>query len=113
MPQPGTSDKPLKPLDASKPAAKDQKPEKAELEPLNNHPSASPAKPSDKPLGGEHGSIKQEQKKAAYKKAEILSLLYKFGCDAVCSKTKKKSAMKKAIKAAGVEKVANFLLKVR
>jgi hypothetical protein len=119
--QPNTSDKQLKPLAADKPAASDQKPATTETQPSNQHPSASPAKPANEPAGTEeHGSTEQipdkqkTQKRAALRRAEILSVLYKFGsCSKTMKKKIKKAELRETIKSVGVEKVAALVSALR
>lgn len=119
--QPNTSDKPLKPLAAEQPAAANQKSVEAETEASNNHPSASPAKPANKPAGtDEHGSTEQipdkqkTQKRAALRRAEILSVLYKFGnCSKTMKKKIKKAELRETIRSVGVEKVAALVSALR
>ena len=99
-----TSDKPFKPLDASQPAAPGQRAKEQECSCPSTHPSASPAPPSNKPAEGKHTATKQDPvKTAAFKRAEIYSILYKYAHER--SFQIKKAALKSSIRQVGLDAV--------
>ena len=99
---PDTTKKPFKPLTADQPAASGQRAKEQECSFPSINPSASPAPPSNKPAEGKHTADKQE-KKAAFKRAEIYSILYKYAHER--SFQIKKAALKSSIRWVGLDAV--------